>query len=262
MLGVARLKRLMPKPLRHAASELNILLRYRGLVRGPGCFIPSSCAITMPTTLGRNVALGNEVILVRSSIGDYSYLSDCTRLYFTEIGKYCSIAADVHLGLGIHPLSPFVSTHPALYLRRPSRGWCFADRDYRAEFGSVKIGNDVWIGLRAAVRDGVTVGDGAVIAAGAVVVSDVPPYAIVGGVPAKPIRYRFPAEIIEFLLEFKWWDRGDEWMQEHWQKLHDIEQFVNYLRPSLAEGVRLVARTETNYTSSAKMASFAGEALP
>lgn len=98
-----------------------------------------------------------------------------SRLHSTEIGRYCSIAADVYLGLGIHPLSPFVSTHPSLYLRRELRGWCFADRDYREEFGSVKIGHDVWIGFRGVVRDGVTVGDGAVIAAGAIVVSDVPP---------------------------------------------------------------------------------------
>jgi acetyltransferase-like isoleucine patch superfamily enzyme len=161
-------------------------------------------------------------------------VGDRSRLHFAEVGKYCSIASDVHLGLGIHPLSPFVSTHPSLFLRRDWRGWSFADRDYRAEYKPVKIGNDVWIGLRGAIKDGVSIGDGAVVAAGAVVVSDVPPYAIVGGVPAKHIRYRFSPEIIAFLVDFKWWEKGEDWMQKHWQKLHDIEQFFRYFRPDFA----------------------------
>jgi len=88
------------------------------------------------------------------------------------------------------------------------------------------VGNDVWIGLRAAVKDSVVVGDGAVVAAGAVVVSDVPPYAIVGGVPAKLIRYRFSPEVIDFLLDLKWWDRNDEWFHENWVKFHDVQKLV------------------------------------
>ena len=70
----------------------------------------------------------------------------------------------------------------------------------------VVIGNDVWIGMRVIIMPGVSVGHGAVIGAGAVVVKDVPPYAIVGGVPAKIIRYRFTPEVIEKLLEFQWWN--------------------------------------------------------
>jgi acetyltransferase-like isoleucine patch superfamily enzyme len=149
----------------------------------------------MPSTLGRYVFLGGETFLSHSTVGDYSYLAGRARLNFAEVGKYCSIANDVDLGLGTHPLSPSVSTHPASYLRREWRGWSFADRDYRAEYKPVKVGSDVWIGLRGVVLDGVTVGDGAVIAAGAVVISDIPPYAIVAGVPAKLIRYRFPGGI-------------------------------------------------------------------
>jgi acetyltransferase-like isoleucine patch superfamily enzyme len=240
VFGFGRLKRHIPKTVLHAASELTIAVKYPALVRGLGCDIASSASINMPATLGNNVALGWGVFLSHSTVGDYSYVGERTRLHFTEIGKYCSIAPEVYVGLGIHPLSPFVSTHPASFLRREIRGWRFADRDYRAEYAPVKIGSDVWIGLRGVVRDGVTVGDGAIVAAGAVVVSDVPPYAIVGGVPAKLIRYRFPPEIVAFLLEFKWWDRGDEWMQEHWQKLHDIEQFIEYFCPMLGESAAIV----------------------
>lgn len=74
----------------------------------------------------------------------------------------------------------------------------------------VKIGNDVWIGYRAIIPVNVTVGDGAVIAAGAVVTKDVPPYAVVGGVPAKVIKYRFSQDVIEKLLDLRYWDRPDE----------------------------------------------------
>ena len=76
MLRFSRLKRHMPKTLLLVASELTIALKYRGLVRGPGCIIPSSSLITMPTMLGRNVALGPGVFLVRSSIGYYSYVGE------------------------------------------------------------------------------------------------------------------------------------------------------------------------------------------
>lgn len=203
---------------------------YPQLIRGLGCIVDRSCEIVGETILGKHVSVGPRTLLMRSTIGDYSYLGPDCRSIQATIGKFCSIASEVHVGLGSHPLAPFVSTHPALYLRRESLGWDFADRDYRAEFGAVKIGNDVWIGVRAILRDGVTIGDGAVIGAGAVVVSDVPPYAIVGGVPAKIIRYRFPPETVAFLLAFKWWDRGEDWLRQNWRTLHDIDQFVKEFR--------------------------------
>lgn len=82
------------------------------------------------------------------------------------------------------------------------------------------IGNDVWIGYEAVVMAGVTIGDGAIIGARAVVTKDVPPYTIVGGVPAKPIRKRFDDETIERLLDLKWWDWPIEKIRRH---LEDIQ---------------------------------------
>ncbi len=96
------------------------------------------------------------------------------------------------------------------------------------------MGNDVWVGSHVLMKGGITIGDGAVIAAGAVVVRDVPPYAIVGGVPAKIIKYRFSQDIIEKLMELKWWSLTDDelkrniiFFQQPNISMNDIEQFIN-----------------------------------
>ena len=98
------------------------------------------------------------------------------------------------------------------------------------------LGNDVWVGSHVLINGGVTVGHGAVIGAGAVVVKDVPPYAIVGGVPAKIIRFRFSPEVIEKLLELQWWNLPDETLKEHialFQQenitVEDLSQFMSII---------------------------------
>jgi len=203
--------------------------RIRNRFRFPTARIGRRTSIDHDSILGRNVGLGSDVVLNAAEVGDYSYLGPRCVVVNARIGRFCSIASEVHVGLGIHPLEPFVSTHPALYLSRPSFGWDFADGDYRSEYGRTEIGNDVWLGLRAAIKDGVTVHDGAVVAAGAVVVDDVAPYAIVGGVPAKVIRYRFTPEIIDFLMSLKWWDKSEEWLREHWKQFHEVEALIRSL---------------------------------
>lgn len=177
--------------------------------------------------------LDSDVALNRARVGSYTYLGPRCVVVNAEIGRFCSIASEVYVGLGTHPLDPFVSTHPAFYLSRPSFGWDFADRDYHDEFGRTRVGNDVWLGLRAAIKDGVTVHDGAVVAAGAVVVDDVAPYAIVGGVPARVIRYRFSQEVIDFLLSLKWWDESEDWLRNNWKEFHDVERLMRKFK---AEG--------------------------
>ena len=147
----------------------------------------------------------------------------------TTVGKYCSIGCNVNLGATQHPVD-FLSTHPMLYTDMPYGP--NLPPECRCKFDGVKppchIGNDVWIGLNAVIMDGITVGDGAVIAAGAIVTKDVPPYAIVGGVPAKVIRYRFSPEIIAALLELRWWDLP----MEKWKDLpfDDVPRCVEALR--------------------------------
>ena len=91
---------------------------------------------------------------------------------------------------------------------------------------SVTIGNDVWIGQGVSIKSGITIGDGAVIGAGAVVTKNVEPYAIVGGVPSRLIRYRFSKEQIEALLEIKWWNRSIEWLEENGRYFIDVDKFI------------------------------------
>ena len=128
-----------------------------------------------------------------------------------RIGKFCSIAcgAKFIFTSANHKLGS-LSTYPfPLFFEE----WDLDKANLTDSWdnkGDIAIGNDVWIGYEAVVMQGVTIGDGAIIGARAVVTKDIPPYTIVGGVPAKPIRKRFPDEIISRLLEIKWWDWPDE----------------------------------------------------
>ena len=147
----------------------------------------------------------------------------------TTIGKYCSIARFVCIGTGQHP-TDLLSTHPMLYKdmpygpNLPPECRC----KYDDESPPCHIGNDVWIGRGAVIMDGLTVGDGAIVATSAIVTKDVPPYAIVGGVPAKLIRYRFPPDIIEALLELRWWDLPVEKIKD--LPFNDVPRCVEELR--------------------------------
>jgi chloramphenicol O-acetyltransferase type B len=147
------------------------------------------------------------------SLGRMSYVAELSRIGFADIGAFTSIGPNVLLGgLGQHPVDR-LSTHPAFYSARLQAGDTFSESDLIEELPRVSVGSDVWIGAGSIVLDGVNIGDGAIIAAGAVVNKDVPPYAIVGGVPARIIRYRFDEETIDALLEWRWWDLDNNQLQ-------------------------------------------------
>ena len=123
---------------------------------------------------------------------------------------------------------------PVFFSLAKQNGYTYVDRQKFSEYkyadleskSAVVIGNDVWIGESARIMAGVHIGDGAVIAAGAVVTKDVAPYAIVGGVPAKVIKYRFSPEQIEELLKIEWWNWDEEKIRKHADEFDNIESFI------------------------------------
>lgn len=147
--------------------------------------------------------------LRNTTVGDYTYIAPESSFNNSTIGKFCSIAWGVKAGMGRHPVN-YISTSPVFYAQRNALGTAFALQDSFEEYYPVVIGNDVWIGAETLIMDGVTVGDGAIIAAKSLVNRDVPPYAVVGGIPARVIKYRFEPDIIEKLLEMKWWNWSDD----------------------------------------------------
>lgn len=168
-----------------------------------------------------------------SYIGEYSNLNG-------EIGKFTSIAPYVRCNPGTHPYTkPFATTSPAFFSLNPhhsQNGNTFAKKQMFNEFKykipeknySVVIGNDCWIGEGAFLVGGINIGDGAIILAHAVVTKDVPPYAIVGGIPAQILKYRYDEDTIQFLLTIKWWNNKLSWFKENWELLCDLDKLKNY----------------------------------
>ena len=186
----------------------------------------------------KKVAYRHQYLLVRKQCrmgeGTYAGKNFHVTNKKTVVGKYCSIGKNVWLGAGQHPTT-YLSTHPLQYLDYPYGPNLKPECRRPIIFDQpCVIGDDVWIGLNAVIMDGVKVGSGAIVATGAVVTKDVPPFAIVGGVPAKVIKYRFSPETIEALLELRWWDLPIE----KWQNLpfDDVEACVRELRRIRAEG--------------------------
>lgn len=143
-------------------------------------------------------------------IGRYSAIGVSSNVSNAVIGNYSIIARNCDIGLGPHPTN-YLTCHSIFYKNAP---WGFhpewvAPIDFESDKVTV-IGNDVWIGAKSTIMDGVCIGDGAIVAAGSVVTKDVSPFAIVGGAPAKLIRYRFSPEIISRLEEIQWWNLPDE----------------------------------------------------
>ena len=170
-------------------------------------------------------------------VGDYTYYDDFEDVHNFEknvkyhfdftgdqliIGKFCMIASDVKFIMnGANHLSNAISTYPFAVF---GNGWesAMEGKTYPNK-GNIEIGNDVWIGYNATIMAGVKIGDGAIIATNATVVSDVEPYSIVGGNPAREIKKRFSPEIIERLLKLQWWNWDIEKITKNVQNLTDLD---------------------------------------
>ena len=184
-------------------------------------------SIISHSIIGNNIKIGSYSYLHNVNYGNFSYNSTRVSIMNSSIGKFCSIAQGVSIGLGKHPVNEFVSTHPSFYSIHKQCGHTFVDKQLFNEMGKTIIGSDVWIGANTIICDDVKIGNGAVIAANSFVNQNVPDYAIVAGIPAKIIRYRFSSDEIDFLLKFKWWEKDIFWLKNNKDLMLDIKLLMD-----------------------------------
>lgn len=208
-------------------------VKNRHLVRFPySARLSSQCEFE-----GLNKVDSHASFYGRMGLGSYIGRDTCLN---ADIGRFSSIGPYVKVINATHPFkTPFATTCPLFYSldkgKNPERT-TFARRQMVEEFRyydsdreiDVKIGNDCWIGEGVVMIGGVEVHDGAVVLAHAVVTKDVPPYAIVGGIPAKVVGYRYDEDTISFLMRIKWWNRDKTWLRDNWELLCDIEKMKSY----------------------------------
>lgn len=159
------------------------------------------------TKLPKRLFIAFGVRLGFCEIGDYTRIRHFSTVYYATIGKFSTISKNVRIGIGQHPTN-LLSTNLIFYRRNPITNKWVKPIDF-IEYEPISIGNDVWIGEAAMIMGGVKVSDGAIVAARSVVTKDIPPYAIVAGVPARVVKYRFDQETINRLLEIKWWNLSE-----------------------------------------------------
>ncbi|MYL36432.1 CatB-related O-acetyltransferase [Halobacillus litoralis] len=211
-----------------------VLLEEGIMVDDTNCFAKKSKAIFEPPVRVLDTNLINSGI-----IGAYTNLRGGTIRNLKSIGRFCNVAPGVTIGMGEHPLH-YLSTHDFQYADKFGYNFWDEAADFDTTVDRIEskpspvIGNDVWIGSNVTILKGVTIGDGAVIAASAVVNKDVEPYSIVGGIPAKHIKYRFDESMRERLLQLQWWNYTMESLEGI--QFDDIETAVQQLEERKEEG--------------------------
>lgn len=166
----------------------------------PFILIDKPSQISLPVKIGRFSRLKN------TKIDEFSYTGASCRFINCTIGKFCSIADNVKVGLPSHP-SNYLSTSPIFFSRSNGTGESWVNTDsFNGYPKPTIIENDVWIGSGVMIIGGVRIGNGAIVAAGSIVTKDIPDYSIYGGVPAKKLKARFPPDVIDILQQIQWWD--------------------------------------------------------
>lgn len=218
-----------------AACTLNVR---RKLKQEKKCYIDGRSNVNFSNCeFEGNNKVEKFTILNHVILGFGSYISESSMLVDTSIGKYCAIGPNVHIVTGNHPSRKFVSIHPSFYSTAKQAGFTYVQENRFAESSYVDseqgllayIGNDVWIGDGVSIMEGVKIADGTIIGAGAVVVKDTEPYSVLGGVPARLIRYRFDEEETAFLLKLRWWDKDAEWIERHAEYFDDVKRLKQFL---------------------------------
>lgn len=177
--------------------------------------------------LGKWVSIGANNKITESTFGDYTYTVDDVTINCAQIGKFTSIASHVTINPSNHP-SHRVTQHHLTYRRVEYQ---VGKQDDQTVFNwrkanPVTIGHDVWIGHGAIIMKNVKIGYGAIIGSGAIVTKDVPDYAVVVGNPGRIIKYRFPEEVIQTLLNIQWWDWPDDKFRANFQDFYDLDFFL------------------------------------
>jgi acetyltransferase-like isoleucine patch superfamily enzyme len=158
------------------------------------------------------VRLSTATLIGRCRIGAFTYIGGGSEVRNSTIGRFCSIAANATIGPAEHPID-WLSSHPFQFdgvrYFDTNEDWNNLKNStlrFKGNSSLTEVGHDVWIGRNAIIKQGIRVGNGAIVAGGAFVATDVPDYAIVGGTPARVIRYRFDPETIEILKNIEWWN--------------------------------------------------------
>lgn len=162
-----------------------------------------------------------------SSIGRHSYIGYNSEVHNCEIGAFCSIANGFVVGGAKHPVD-WVSTSPSFYKVGGGTGKHLGSLEVEP-IKRTFIGNDVWIGARVTMMQGIRIGNGAVIGAGSIVTKDVPPYAVVAGCPAKVLKFRFDKDTIMKLQESEWWNLSDEQLSKYAKYINRVDEFCKVL---------------------------------
>jgi acetyltransferase-like isoleucine patch superfamily enzyme len=220
-----RLSKILPEKLLVNIINLRVKLKYDVI------FEKGATAGMKTIFEGKNLLKSNAFIN-KCYVGLGTYISGDTKLVKAKIGRFCSIGQNVTNGFGIHPTN-FISTHPCFYSLQKQAGFTFVNSQMYDEHKYVdnqkkyhiEIGNDVWVGNNVQIMDGVTIGDGAIIGTGAVVTKDVSSYSIVGGVPAKFIRFRFAKKEIDLLIKTKWWMKDVSWISANAESFMSFSEF-------------------------------------
>jgi len=193
--------------------------------QNPTCRFYPGAQVSPDSIFGRYNVIFSGAMITGATLGDHTFVQKNTAVTNADVGKFCSIAPGVSIGLGQHPAA-YVSTHPAFYAATQPIAKTFSAANPFQPLSRTQAGHDGWIGQNGLLMDGITIGTGAIIAAGAVVTKDVPDYAVVGGVPARVIKYRFPEDTRARLLKTAWWEKDEAWLGKNCGLFLDPEKFL------------------------------------